>query len=164
MKSTSQPIGDTAVYLFDDWFDLIEAQVRERVRGFIHAMIEGELDGENGSVIAVSGHRYGHRTRSLTGTFGTTDIKVPARSVGFDIGAIASGAAERRGCGAHAAGNTGVCLGQAESTAAITRHGFHSPVSDSSQVVTPSTAISATTNGVSDSTRASYASARSESA
>ena len=50
MKSTitkpefSQPVGDTAVYLFDDWFDPIEAQVRERVRGFIHAMIEGELD------------------------------------------------------------------------------------------------------------------------
>jgi hypothetical protein len=56
-------------------------------------MIEGELDetlqrprygrrakssdGENGGVIAVSGHRHGHRTRSLTGTFGTTDIKVP---------------------------------------------------------------------------------------
>jgi hypothetical protein len=33
----SQPVGDTAVYLFDDWFDPIEAQVRERVRGFIHA-------------------------------------------------------------------------------------------------------------------------------
>jgi hypothetical protein len=30
-----------------------------------------------GGVIAVSGHRHGHRTRSLTGTFGTTDIKVP---------------------------------------------------------------------------------------
>jgi len=97
----SQPVGDTAVYLFDDWFDPIEAQVRERVRGFIHAMIEGELDetlqrprygrrakssnGENGSVIAVSGHRHGHRTRSLTGTFGTTDIKVPrARLTGPD--------------------------------------------------------------------------------
>ena len=39
MKSTitkpefSQPAGDTAVYLFDDWFDPIEVQVRERVRG-----------------------------------------------------------------------------------------------------------------------------------
>ena len=97
----SQPVGDTAVYLFDDWFDPIEAQVRVRVRGFIHAMIEGELDetlqrprygrrakssdGENGSVIAVSGHRHGHRTRSLTGTFGTTEIKVPrARLTGPD--------------------------------------------------------------------------------
>jgi hypothetical protein len=32
------------VYLFDDWFDAIEALVRDRVRGFIQAMIEGELD------------------------------------------------------------------------------------------------------------------------
>jgi hypothetical protein len=32
------------VYLFDDWFDPIEAGVRDRVRGFIHAMIESELD------------------------------------------------------------------------------------------------------------------------
>jgi putative transposase len=107
MKSTitkpdsSQPVTDTAVYLFDDWFDPIEAQVRERVRGFIQAMIEGELDetlqrprygrrskgsdGESEGVIAVSGHRHGHRSRSLTGTFGTTEIKVPrARLAGAD--------------------------------------------------------------------------------
>ena len=32
----SQP-GRSAVYLFDDWFDPIEATVRERVRGFIEA-------------------------------------------------------------------------------------------------------------------------------
>jgi hypothetical protein len=32
------------VYLFDDWFDPIEAAVRDRVRGFIQAIIEGELD------------------------------------------------------------------------------------------------------------------------
>jgi hypothetical protein len=32
------------VYLFDDWFDAIEASVRDRVRGFIQAMLEGELD------------------------------------------------------------------------------------------------------------------------
>jgi transposase-like protein len=97
----SQPAADTAVYLFDDWFDPIEAQVRERVRGFIQAMIQGELDealqrprygrrpkpsdGENDGVIALSGHRHGHRTRSLTGTFGRTEIKVPrARLVGPD--------------------------------------------------------------------------------
>ena len=33
-----------AWYLFDDRFDPIEACVRERVREFIGAMIEGELD------------------------------------------------------------------------------------------------------------------------
>src|SRR4029450_13551903 len=83
---SSQPVADTAVYLFDDWFDPIEAAVRDRVRGFIHAMIEGELDAtlerprygrrpqSSGSAsdgrIAVIGHRHGHRSRSLMGTFG----------------------------------------------------------------------------------------------
>ena len=43
-SSNSQPATDTPVYLFDDWFDPIEAGVRDRVRGFIEAMIEGELD------------------------------------------------------------------------------------------------------------------------
>ena len=43
-SSISRPASDTAIYLFDDWFDPIEAGVRDRVRGFIEAMIEGELD------------------------------------------------------------------------------------------------------------------------
>jgi hypothetical protein len=30
----SQSVGKTAVYLFDDWFDPIEGQVCEHVRGF----------------------------------------------------------------------------------------------------------------------------------
>ena len=30
--------------MFDDWFDPIEAGVRDRVREFIQAMVEGELD------------------------------------------------------------------------------------------------------------------------
>src|SRR6266516_674290 len=40
----AQPEAETAVYLFDDWFDPIETCVRDRVRQFIQAMIEGELD------------------------------------------------------------------------------------------------------------------------
>ena len=40
----SQPQTDAAVHLFDNWFDPIEAGLRDRVREFIHAMIEGELD------------------------------------------------------------------------------------------------------------------------
>jgi hypothetical protein len=40
-KSDSpQPAADTTVYLFDDWFDPIEAGVRDRVREFIQAMVE----------------------------------------------------------------------------------------------------------------------------
>ncbi len=100
---SSQSVADTAVYLFDDWFDPIEAAVRDRVRGFIQAMVEGELDAtllrprygrrpkssdsNKDGLVAVIGHRHGHRTRSLTGTFGRTEIAVPrARLVGPDGG------------------------------------------------------------------------------
>jgi len=83
----------TAVYLLDDWFDPIEAGLRDRIREFIQAMIEGELeaalsrprygrrpkahdehaDGPSG----ITGHRHGHRSRSLIGTFGRVEIAVP---------------------------------------------------------------------------------------
>src|SRR4030081_2824946 len=88
----SQPAAETAVYLFDDWFDPIEAGVRDRVREFIQAMVEGELDaalmrprygrgsqssGDDDGPVGVIGHRHGHRSRSLMGTFGRTEIEVP---------------------------------------------------------------------------------------
>src|SRR5438477_5339937 len=79
--------------LLDDWFDPIEAGLRERVREFIQAMIESELeaalvrprygrrpkaDAKNGNgPSSVSGHRHGHRSRSLMGTFGRVEIAVP---------------------------------------------------------------------------------------
>ncbi len=39
---SSQPTGETSVHLFDNWFDPIEGGLRDRVRKFIHAMIEGD--------------------------------------------------------------------------------------------------------------------------
>ena len=39
-----QPEAETAVYLFDDWFDPIEAGLRDRVRDFIETMFRSELD------------------------------------------------------------------------------------------------------------------------
>src|SRR5947209_16465925 len=92
-SDSSQPAAETAVYLFDDWFDPIEAGVRDRVREFIQAMVEGELDaalmrprygrrsqsssGDADGPVGVTGHRHGHRSRSLMGTFGRTEIAVP---------------------------------------------------------------------------------------
>ena len=43
-SDSSQPAAETAGYLYDDWFDPIEAGVRDWVREFIQAMVEGELD------------------------------------------------------------------------------------------------------------------------
>jgi len=90
---SSQPAAETAVHLFDNWFDPIEAGLRDRVREFIHAMIEGELDialsrpryarhatgASTKARVAVgaAGHRHGHRSRSLLGSFGQVEIEVP---------------------------------------------------------------------------------------
>src|SRR2546423_15718848 len=83
-SDSSQPAAETAVYLFDDWFDPIETGVRDRVREFIQAMVEGELDAalmrprygrrsqssnsDAGGPGGVTGHPHGHRLRSPIGT------------------------------------------------------------------------------------------------
>jgi transposase-like protein len=66
--------------------------LRDRVRAFIETMISSELDaalarpryarrpaGQGGEGVAaeVVGHRHGCRTRTLTGTFGMTEVSVP---------------------------------------------------------------------------------------
>jgi putative transposase len=85
------PEADADERLFDRWFDPIESPVRDRVRSFIEHLIEGELsavlarprygrratNGEGVETSAgVSGHRHGSRMRTLTGTFGRTEIAV----------------------------------------------------------------------------------------
>ncbi len=41
---SSQREAKTAPQLFNDWFDPIEAAVRDRARQFIEELIRGELD------------------------------------------------------------------------------------------------------------------------
>ena len=92
-NSTKSPAlqseAEAAVHILDDWFDPIEAGVRE----FIQTMIESELETalsrpryarrpkagpENAEgASSVTGHRHGHRSRSLLGTFGRVEIAVP---------------------------------------------------------------------------------------
>jgi putative transposase len=90
---TVQSEAATAVHLLDDWFDPIEAGLRDRVREFIQAMIESELeaalsrprygrraktpDEDFEQPSRITGHRHGHRSRSLLGTFGRVEIAVP---------------------------------------------------------------------------------------
>ena len=78
-------------HLFDDWLDPIENMIRGQVRGLIEEMIRGELDAtlsrpryarrpehsEGRDLTVVTGHRHGSRVRTLTGTFGKTEIAVP---------------------------------------------------------------------------------------
>jgi putative transposase len=88
-QSEIQSDGD----FFDNWFDPIEAGLRDRTRDFLQAMFEAELDellarsryarrtkpssGDSQATPAVTGHRHGHRSRSLLGTFGKVEIDVP---------------------------------------------------------------------------------------
>src|SRR6201985_4035398 len=95
-NSTKLPVlgsdAEIAVGLLDEWFDPIEAGLRDRLRYFIQTMIEGELeavlsrpryarrpkaDPENTGGCGIAGHRHGHRSRSLLGTFGRVEIAVP---------------------------------------------------------------------------------------
>ncbi len=95
-NSTKLPVlgsdAEIAVGLLDEWFDPIEAGLRDRVRDFIQTMIESELeavlsrpryarrpkaDPENNDGRGIAGHRHGHRSRSLLGTFGRVEIAVP---------------------------------------------------------------------------------------
>jgi hypothetical protein len=73
---SSQPQTETAVHLFDNWFDPIESGLRDRAREFLQAMLEGELDmvlarsrytrgakpssGDAEDAVGVTGHRHGH--------------------------------------------------------------------------------------------------------
>jgi len=87
-----QSTTESNSHLFDDWFDPIETGIRDRVRELIEEMIRSELDAvlsrprygrraepADGSDVAavVTGHRHGSRVRTLTGTFGKTEIAVP---------------------------------------------------------------------------------------
>jgi putative transposase len=95
--TTNAPADVAEERLFDNWFDPIETQLRTKVRGFIEAMIEEELEtalarprygrssvpsiGDDGAPVA--GHRHGRRTRTLIGTFGQTEFTVPRARI-FD--------------------------------------------------------------------------------
>jgi len=84
---------ETSEQLFANWFDPIETGLRDRAREFLQAMFEAELEetlarsryarrvklsGDDSEVApAVTGHRHGHRSRSLLGSFGKVEIDMP---------------------------------------------------------------------------------------
>ena len=63
------------------WFDPIEAELRERIRGFLEEMIEQEATAALGRSRyqrgAAGGYRNGTRSRRLLGSFGPIEIAVP---------------------------------------------------------------------------------------
>jgi len=83
-------LDTVAPLLGEDWFDPLEAGVRQRIRSFIEAMLESELEaalnrGRYERTGPLQGHRHGHRDRQILGTFGPTTVSVPrARLVEAD--------------------------------------------------------------------------------
>jgi len=71
----------TPLFVGEAWFDPIEAELRERVRGFLEEMIEQEATaalGRSRYQRGVSrGYRNGTRSRRLLGSFGPVQIAVP---------------------------------------------------------------------------------------
>src|ERR1700736_5443557 len=94
--TTKTPADVANEKLFDNWFDPVETELRTKVRGFIETMIEEELEVAlarprygrrpvEDAAVPIAGHRHGRRIRSLTGTFGPTEITGPrARIFGAD--------------------------------------------------------------------------------
>jgi hypothetical protein len=71
-------------WLGEDWFDPLEAGVRQHIRSFIEAMLESELEAVL-NLDAMTGHRHGHHDRQILGTFSPTTVSVPrARLAGAD--------------------------------------------------------------------------------
>src|SRR5262249_29446597 len=106
MSPALQPEAGTAVHLLDNWFDAIEVGLRERVREFIQAMIESELevalarprygrrptaDIENGDVPnGIVGHRHGHRSRSLKPAAGSRPLAYSSPEAVQTTGTVAT--------------------------------------------------------------------------
>src|SRR3954463_3250223 len=95
ITSPAAGAAETEGFLGEDWFDPLEAGVRPRIRSFIEELLEAELEaalgrkryerrgmpetgsGADAARSAVSGHRHGHRERTLMGTFGAVTVCVP---------------------------------------------------------------------------------------
>src|SRR3954470_15552218 len=84
-KDSTSPRGSEALFAGEAWFDPIEAGVRDRIRGFIEAMLEEELTAalgrgryERGEG---KGHRHGRRERQLLGSFGPARVSQPPARV-----------------------------------------------------------------------------------
>jgi putative transposase len=77
-NSTTDP---APLFVGEAWFDPIEAELRERVRGFLEEMIEQEATAALGRDRyqrgAIAGYRNGTRSRRLLGSFGPVEIAVP---------------------------------------------------------------------------------------
>jgi putative transposase len=90
-KDSRDSATESEVLLGDAWFDPIEIGIRDRIRGFIEALVDEELNETLGrarcqrpsraagaeTAAEPVGYRHGRRERQLLGSFGPVTISVP---------------------------------------------------------------------------------------
>ena len=99
-KDSRNSSTESPVLLGEAWFDPIEMGVRDRVRGFIEALVDAELNDALGharyqrpnraagadAARETVGYRHGRRKRQLLGSFGPVTISVPRARLSNDDG------------------------------------------------------------------------------
>jgi putative transposase len=85
-KNSRDALGEAVIFA-ETWFDPIEIGIRDRIRGFIEALVDEELNEAlrraryqrpaGGGTAATVGYRHGRRDRRLLGSFGPVTISVP---------------------------------------------------------------------------------------
>ena len=90
MDEDSSKLEPPPLFAGEAWFDPIEAGLRERIRGFIEALVEQELTEALGRPRCQrgpsAGYRHGRRSRQLTGSFGQVEIGVPRARLASEAG------------------------------------------------------------------------------
>jgi transposase-like protein len=76
-----------------EWFDPLEAGVRQQIRRFIEELLEEEVAAalqrdRYERVEGAAGYRNGHRDRQLVGTFGPVSVSVPRARVRTTTGVL----------------------------------------------------------------------------
>ena len=82
-NTTMQAAQVASLFAGETWFEPIETDIRERIRGFLEALFEEELTAALGrgrrerAVGAPKGYRNGTRERHLLDSFGPVQVGVP---------------------------------------------------------------------------------------
>ncbi len=104
---------ESPALLGEAWFDPIEMGIRDRIRGFIEALVDEELNAALGreryqrpggargteTAAAMVGYRHGRRERQLLGSFGPVTISVPRARLTNAVNRRANGTPNRRAKG-----------------------------------------------------------------
>jgi transposase-like protein len=99
-EDSSKGPAESRLFTGEAWFDPLEAGIRGRIRGLIEELVEQELEAALGRGRyerrdIPAGHRHGHRTRRLTGSFGPVEVAVPRARLPAGGGGGGGGGATR---------------------------------------------------------------------